>query len=604
MRRPLEALINVSPDDPPQYRVRAKTLGFLCVAFILVTVIFSTMAILEYGWSMRRIVGPVAVAFYSVVLVTLRLTRSVSIAGGLFMTAVTLISFAFVYVTGKDDSYALPFLLSIPLAAGFLVGVRGMIGFTAISVAGVLALMAPAVGDGGDYTKLMQAATLIVSLVLIAFVGCGYSWIHKTQTTEVLRLNQRLSAQTDALRLLNDQLKEANGTAEAASAAKSLFLANMSHEIRTPLNGVLGMAQVLRLRATDPALGGCVDTILDSGETLLSVVNDVLDLSKIEAGKMDVAPTPGHLGDALNRTIALWAPKAEEKALDLSLHIDPAAPSHLNFDQVRVRQCVSNLVSNALKFTERGHVRITVDGEAIGARGWRMRIAVADTGIGIAQDAQRRLFDQFEQADAGTNRRFGGTGLGLAITRNFARLMGGDVTVASVVGEGATFTFVFEAGAVDRETVETAVGRGGPDRASLAALSETRVLLADDNLVNRRVARAFLEDHVFEIVDAENGLEAIERLERSGPFDLVLLDKYMPELDGPATVAKIRSAQAAWRNVPVIAVTADAMVGEREAMLGLGMDGFVTKPIDRDKLLTEMLNVLDRARRLDVAGAA
>ena len=383
----------------------------------------------------------------------------------------------------------------------------------------------------------------------------------------------------------------ARQAADAANEAKSVFLANMSHEVRTPLNAVLGMAQVLREKMTDPELLNHVDTILDSGETLLSVVNDVLDISKIEAGKMDIAPTPGHLSESLGRLKALWSPTADDKNLDLHLRVDAGVPRSLNFDQVRVRQCVSNLVSNALKFTEHGSVTILVDGEAETEDLWRIRVRVVDTGIGVSEEAQQRLFGQFEQADAGAARRYGGTGLGLSITRDLARLMGGDVTIDSALGEGSTFTFTFKAEAI-AATDDASVPPGALDASSLAQLSDARVLLVDDNPVNRLVVRTFLNEHVGAIIEASNGHEALEHLAQRERVDLVLLDKHMPTLDGPATLRRIRSAPEPWSAVPVVALTAEAMSGERERLLAMGMDGYVTKPIDRDKLLVEMLRVM------------
>ena len=394
---------------------------------------------------------------------------------------------------------------------------------------------------------------------------------------------------------MQSELVEAE-QAKVASKHKSIFLANMSHEIRTPLNAILGVAQVLRSRITDPETVELIETILESGDTLLSVVNDVLDLSKIEAGKMDIAPTTGDIEGCLRRLISLWSPSAGEKGIGLSFDVQPDLPQYFSFDQVRVRQCVSNLISNALKFTERGSVSVRVTGEAASGDDWRIRIAVQDSGIGISEEAQGRLFSAFEQAEAGTARRFGGTGLGLSITRDLARLMDGNVTVSSREGEGATFIFTFVAHAIADHERACINADPSADKAAYLGLAGARVLLVDDHKVNRNVARALFGELFAEIVEAENGEVALDQLAQNGPFDLVLLDKHMPVLDGLSTIAAIREHTAPWRDVPVIALTADAMVGEREELLRLGMDGYATKPIDRDKLIGEALSVLSQRR--------
>ena len=246
------------------------------------------------------------------------------------------------------------------------------------------------------------------------------------------------------LRATQDELRHALLAAEASSTAKSSFLANMSHEIRTPLNGILGMAQVLELEQLSPSQVEKVETILELGKTLMALLNDVLDLSKIEAGMLRIEPRDGNLRDTFFYVQKLFWGRAQEKCIALNVEVDISAPDQVRFDHIRVRQCVSNLVSNAIKFTDAGSITIAVHCDGVGEREFIIRVDVTDTGIGMSEEEVGRLFSEFSQADASTTRKYGGTGLGLAITRKLARLMGGDATVVTTPGAGSTFTLPFE----------------------------------------------------------------------------------------------------------------------------------------------------------------
>ena len=397
-------------------------------------------------------------------------------------------------------------------------------------------------------------------------------------------------------------LIEAKKQAEAATIAKSNFLASMSHEIRTPLNGVLGMAQSL---VNDGLLADQrekVDIILESGRTLTALLNDVLDLSKIEAGKIEIACTDGQLSVALDRLRQLFLSKAVERGLKIDLEIAPGMPAMLHFDPVRVRQCVGNLLSNAIKFTERGHVNVHVVSEEAEPGKWRIAVAVKDTGIGMTRDVMNRLFTTFTQADATISRRFGGSGLGLAITRQLARLMGGDVTVESEPGVGSTFTLTFMADAVAEQ------GAMRPADPFAAAISESqlrslrgiKVLLVDDNAVNRQVVKLFTAQLGARFVEAVNGQEALDRL-REEPFDIVLLDVHMPVMDGKEAIKRIRGSREAWADLPVIALTADAMSGDRERYLALGMTDYVSKPLDQRELTHKIALAMSERKLLNAA---
>ena len=377
----------------------------------------------------------------------------------------------------------------------------------------------------------------------------------------------------------------AKEAAVASAKAKGEFLANMSHEIRTPLNGVLGMAQALETAELSAADKDKVAIILDSGKSLMALLNDVLDLSKIEAGKLEIALVDEDFVHAMARTRQLFQTQAEEKGLELVTTVDAGFPRLLRFDAMRVRQCMSNLLSNAIKFTSSGRVEIMMSAQALESGGNMVSVKVVDTGIGMREEAIGRLFGLFEQADSSTTRRFGGSGLGLFISRQLARMMGGDIVVESREGRGSTFTLTFMA---QKLAVAISAATATPqEETARRSLRGVKVLLTDDNAINRQVIKLFLAPHGCEITDAVNGQEALDRLS-SQPFDVVLLDVHMPVMDGKEAIQRIRASSDSWNTLPVIALTADAMSGDRERYLGLGMTDYVAKPVDQRELIAKL----------------
>ncbi len=403
-----------------------------------------------------------------------------------------------------------------------------------------------------------------------------------------------ISVDVTDLRRREAEVKKAKLAAEAASQSKSSFLANMSHEIRTPLNGIMGMAQVLESTPLDRQQREFLTTILESGKTLMALLNDVLDLSKIEAGKFDIVPTDASLHHMMRRQMRLWKPRAEEKGLDLSLAFDAELPAYLSFDTVRVQQCVSNLVSNAIKFTREGQVEIFVAARPAADGAHMIEVRIRDTGAGMDAETLGRLFKPFAQADETIQRSHGGTGLGLSITRRLAELMGGTASAASEPGRGSTFCFTFlgHPAKTQPEAGTTARPAHGGDMREHLKQSNLRVLLVDDHPINRQVATLFLRPFNMRIVEAVNGLEALAALEREA-FDIVLLDMHMPVMDGPTAISRIRASGQPWADIPVIALTADAMSGDRERYLGMGMNGYLSKPLSERELLSEISRVRD-----------
>ena len=379
---------------------------------------------------------------------------------------------------------------------------------------------------------------------------------------------------------------------KAANEAKTNFLANMSHEIRTPLNGILGMAQGLKAQSLARVQNDMVATIADCGATLMAILNDVLDISKAEVEKLTIVPADGDFHYTMSSVSKLFAPTAEEAGVNFTLELDPALPAQLHFDRVRVRQCLSNLISNALKFTDEGSVIVKVKREAEENGEGIVLIEVHDTGIGMSEEMLGKLFTPFTQAEESSSRSYGGTGLGLAISRRLARLMGGDVTAVSELDVGSVFTLTFKAALANSAGRTLPAGAVEKPEGSLA---DIRVLLVDDNIVNRQVVRVFLQPRNIKVTEAENGRLALDKLEQE-EFDIVLLDIHMPVMDGIETIKCIRESEAPWRSLPVVALTADAMSGDRERYIEMGMNDYVSKPVDQATLLSTIAHALGRDR--------
>ena len=447
--------------------------------------------------------------------------------------------------------------------------------FAAITLVTVL-LLTPAAAAA---VLISVAALAVLMALMVEGSNRTISVLHDAFTDNVAMIPQLETARDQAIaeRASADAARE---EARQAGRAKSNFLATMSHEIRTPMNGVLGMAQLLQRDETNPAQKERLAVLIDSGEYLLSILNDILDVSKIDAGRLDILPASEDLRLFLERLVGFWGPRADEKGVALILDIKPGLPAFALIDALRLRQVLFNLVGNALKFTDAGSVSVIADAMPNGEGAVLLHVAVKDTGIGIADQHLPQLFTRFTQGDESEMRKFGGTGLGLSIAKQLIELMGGKVWAESALGEGSTFHIKVPLAVADGP----ALARPAIADSAAPAVGGLQILAVDDNAVNLLVLDQLLTSFGHEVAKAASGVEALDQM-AARPFDLVLLDIQMPGMSGVEVLQQLRAEAGPNRNAPVVALTADVTSGGRERYLELGFTEHSSKPIQIQDLM-------------------
>jgi signal transduction histidine kinase/CheY-like chemotaxis protein len=432
------------------------------------------------------------------------------------------------------------------------------------------------------------AAFLILMAVGAYFLG---GWVSRVK--ELQKVKKGLESDIAGHERLERELLSAKELAETASKSKSEFLANMSHELRTPLNGIMGMLQLIEANPLEQGQKEYINAALEASTNLLTVINDVLDISSIEAGKLEIVEEEFVLPDVLNTVTELMRQEAVKKQIQLHCSVSKDISSILVGDPGRIRQILFNLVGNAVKFTEQGEVRVNMRNTPVRNDSDRIRLdcSVSDTGIGIPRDKLQHVFEPFTQASSGSSRKYQGTGLGLSIAKRLVEAMGGDMTVESKEGLGSTFHFTIEVGVLPTPTVDHLPK--GEQLQTSPSHPALKILVVEDNDLNLKVIHSLLENQGHTVREATTGVEALQAMQEDR-FDCILMDIQLPEMDGMEITRRIRNGESGVNTpqIPIVALTAHAMVGDREKFLAAGMDDYIPKPVRKKSLVQALANVV------------